>query len=137
MVDRERVLERIDRLDTYLGELRSILPADFEEYRHIERRRSCERLLQISIECLLDACELLVAGLRLGLPAGEDDVLDRVERTGTLSTEAVGLLRSMKGLRNLLVHEYARVDDRLVFDLARERLGDLEAVAREILATLK
>jgi hypothetical protein len=48
MMDRERILARIDQLDTYLSELRQIAPADFKTYCKIEKRRSCERLIQIS-----------------------------------------------------------------------------------------
>jgi uncharacterized protein YutE (UPF0331/DUF86 family) len=46
-------------------------------------------------------------------------------------------LRRMKGLRNLLVHEYGRVNDRIVFELVSRRLGDFEAFKREVLASLR
>jgi len=42
----------------------------------------------------------------------------------------------MRGLRNLLVHEYGRINDELLFDAVHRRLGDFEAVKRELLATL-
>ena len=58
MLDRERVLAKIDALDGYLRELHEILPASFEEYQRIEKRRACERLLQVSIECVIDLCGL-------------------------------------------------------------------------------
>jgi uncharacterized protein YutE (UPF0331/DUF86 family) len=69
LLDRERLLAKIDVLDRYLKELREILPASIEEYKKIEKRRACERLLQVSVECVIDICGLLVIGLRLGLPA--------------------------------------------------------------------
>ena len=50
MLDRERVLVKLDELDTYLAELRKILPASFKQYQAIEKKRSCERLLQLCIE---------------------------------------------------------------------------------------
>ena len=43
----------------------------------------------------------------------------------------------MKGLRNLLVHEYGRINDRLVFETVRERLGDFGAFKAEVLAFLR
>lgn len=42
----------------------------------------------------------------------------------------------MKGMRSILVHEYGRVDDELVFDTVRRRLGDFAALKREILRFL-
>ena len=137
MVDRERVLAKLDELETHLGELRSIAPSGFEEYLAIEKRRACERLLQISVEAVIDTCALLVTGLRLGLPAEEDDLFERLARRGVVPATTVQTLRRMKGLRNLLVHEYGRVDDRLVFETIRDRLGDFQAFKGEVLAFLR
>ena len=43
----------------------------------------------------------------------------------------------MKGLRNLLVHEYGRINDEIVFDTVHRRLGDFDTFKREILAFLR
>ena len=43
----------------------------------------------------------------------------------------------MKGLRNLLVQEYGRVNDPLVFETVSRRLGDFEDFKREVLAFLR
>jgi uncharacterized protein YutE (UPF0331/DUF86 family) len=137
VVDRERILAKLDELDTHLAELRSIAPARFEEYLTVEKRRACERLLQISVEAVIDTCALLVTGLRLGLPAEEDDLFERLTARGVVSRGMADTLRRMKGLRNLLVHEYGRVDDRLVFETVQARLGDFDAFKGEVLGFLR
>ncbi len=138
MIDRERILGKVAELDSYLSELRQILPKSFDEYvRSIEKRRACERLLQIAVEAVIDICAMLVQGLRLGLPAEEDDVFEKLAQHGVLSQKMVETLRRMKGFRNILVHEYGRVDDRIVFDVAVNRLGDFEDFKREVLAALQ
>lgn len=138
MVDRERILGKVAELEGYLSELRQILPESFDEYvRSIEKRRACERILQIAVEAVIDICAMLVQGLRLGLPAEEDDVFDKLAQHGVLSQKMVETLRRMKGFRNILVHEYGRVDDRIVFDVAVNRLGDFEDFKREVLAALQ
>jgi len=85
MLDRERILVKLGDLEGYLKELRAIAPKSFEEYRQIEKKRSCERLLQISVEVMIDICHLFVTGLRLGLPAEEDDIFEKLERAGFVS----------------------------------------------------
>ena len=138
VVDRERILGKMAELDGYLNELRQILPKSFDDYvRSIEKRRACERLLQIAVEAVIDICAMLVQGLRLGLPAEEDDVFEKLAQHGVLSQKMVETLRRMKGFRNILVHEYGRVDDRIVFDVAVNRLCDFEDFKREVLATLQ
>ncbi len=138
MIDRERVLAKLDELEGYLRELRQIAPKLFEEYEaSIEKRRACERLLQIAVEAVLDVCALLVRGLRLGVPAEEDDLFDKLQQAKVLSEEMVQTLRRMRRFRNLLVHEYGRIDDRLVFEIIQTRLEDFEAFKREILNALQ
>lgn len=56
LMDRERILGKLRALDTYLAELQEILPQSFEEFQKIEKKRACERLLQISIEAVIDIC---------------------------------------------------------------------------------
>jgi len=138
MLDRDRILAKLDELDGYGRELRQIVPQTFEEYlQKVEKRRATERLLQISVECILDVCHLFVSGLRLGLPAQEDDLVGRMDAAGLISPDLAGLLRRMRRFRNILVHEYGEVDDHIVFETARERLADLVRFRGEILKALE
>lgn len=137
MLDRERILAKIDTLDGYLRELRTIAPASFEEYTTIEKRRACERLLQVSIECVIDICGLLVTGLRLGLPAVEEDLFEKLAQAGLISQPLREMLRRMKGFRNILVHDYRGVDDRIVYEILQNRLDDFEVFKQEILQILR
>jgi len=137
VIDRERILARFDELDGYLRELRQIMPADFEAYRQVEKKRACERLLQVSIECVIDICGLIVAGLRLGLPGEEDDLFEKLYDAGVITGEMRAALHKMKGLRNILVHEYGRIDDRIVYEALQERLGDFALFRTEVLASLR
>ena len=137
MVDRDRVLAKLDELDGYLDELRSVAPRDLEEYARVEKRRSCERLLQLAVETTIDTCAMLVTGLRLGLPGEESDLFEKLSHRGALSPDTVATLQRMKGMRNILVHEYGRVDDALVFETVRDHLADFDVFKREVLALLR
>jgi uncharacterized protein YutE (UPF0331/DUF86 family) len=136
MLDRERILGKIDVLDAYLSELAQIIPVSFKDYLKVEKKRSCERLLQLSIECVMDICKLFVVGLRLGLPAEENDILDKMRKKGIISSRMHTTLKKMRGLRNILVHEYTAVDDEFIFKTAKTKLGDFRAFKKEILKTL-
>ncbi|MBI1744107.1 DUF86 domain-containing protein [Candidatus Acetothermia bacterium] len=137
MIDSNRILAKLDELESYLEELRQIRPASFEEYQKIEKRRACERLLQISVESVIDVCTLLVSGLRLGLPSEENDIFEKLTRANVISPVMQETLKKMKGFRNLLVHEYGRVNDQMVFEFLRLELGDFEKFKEEILQFLK
>ena len=138
MIDRDRILTKLDDVDGYLVELRSIAPERLEEYlKGIEKRRACERLLQVCIAGAIDVCALLVTGLRLGLPGEEDDLFEKLAGRAVISRQMGATLRRMKGLRNILVHEYGRLDDALVFEMIQTRLEDFAAFKREVIAFLR
>jgi uncharacterized protein YutE (UPF0331/DUF86 family) len=89
--------------------------------------------LQLAIEAATDICGLLVAGLRLGLPAEERDAFEKLGQAGVISPAITATLKRMRGFRNILVHEYTRVDDRIVYDAASARLGEFDAFIGEVL----
>ncbi len=116
MMDRERIPSKLDELDSYLGELEKIAPRNLDEYvSSVEKRRACEKLLDISIEFVIDACNLLVSGMRLGLPGGEGDLFVKLERAGAISSELGDTPKRMRAFRNILVQRYGRVDDKSVY----------------------
>ena len=137
MLDEERILAKLDELEGYLTELHAIAPENLKEYRRIEKKRSCERLLQLCIECVIDMCRILVSGLRLGLPADENDLFEKLNKNGIVTPSVKRLLRQMRGFRNILLHEYASVDDELVFKYGKTRLGDFEKIRKQILDVLR
>ncbi len=137
MLDRERILAKIAEFEGYLRELQAIVPRSFEEFRQIEKKRACERLLQISIEAMVDICHLFLTGLRLGLPAEEEDLFEKLEGAGIIPLSLKETLKEMKGFRNILVHEYGAVDDQIVYGAVKTRLGDFDAFKREMLRALE
>ena len=137
MVDRERVLAKLDALHGYERELGVVLPASLNDYKaSLEKRRATERLLQISVECVLDICGLLVAGLRLGLPAEEENLFDRLEQALVFSPDLVRTLRAMRRFQNILVHEHGAVDDEIVFRLACRLSLDVKLFTTEVTRAL-
>ena len=136
-LDRERIHIKVAQLDGYLHELADIAPRAFAEYQGVEKKRACERLLQLSVEVVIDICSILVTGQRLGLPAEEEDLIQKLTEGQVLSLEIGARIREMKGFRNVLVHEYTRIDDRLVYQALTERLKDFGVFKQEVLAYLK
>lgn len=136
-MDKERILAKLDEMEQYLSELQSIIPDSFEEYqRSIKTKRAAERLLQITIEAVMDTCALLVKELKLGLPSAEEEFLEKLEGK-VLEPATLENLKRMKSFRNLLVHGYAKIDDAKVFEILEDRLGNFEDFKAQVLKFLK
>jgi len=137
-VDKERILSKLAELDGYLHELEEISPKSYKAYKtSIEKKRACERILHISIECVIDICNMLASELKLGLPSTQEDLFQKLESSHIISNQIVGNLKKMKSFRNIIVHRYGIVDDELVYGILKNNLGDFLDFKKEILEFLK
>jgi len=80
--------------------------------------------MEFAIEDVLDICAIINTDLALGIPSADDDILDHLAAAGIIDTEVIGKVRRMRGFRNIVVHRYGRIDDRLAFSLLHEQLPD-------------
>jgi uncharacterized protein YutE (UPF0331/DUF86 family) len=101
MLDKERILGKVDDLNSYLDELKQVVPTNYEEYQKIEKKRSCERLLQLCIECAVDVCKLFVSGLKLGLPSEENDLFDKMQKRKIISKKMGSLLKPVQYFKSM------------------------------------
>ncbi len=137
-VDKERVLSKVAELDGYLHELEEISPESYRVYKtSIEKKRACERLLHISVECVLDVCSILASELKLGLPSTQEDLFERLESSHIVSKKVASNLKKMRSFRNIIVHRYGIVDDELVYKILKNNLGNFLDFKKEILEFLK
>ncbi len=138
MLDRERILSKVSELKGYLEKLKEIIPKNLEEYEQSElNRRACERLLQISIECVLDICDIIFSGLKLGVPASEEDIIEKLNRAKVITDGTTDKLKEMKRMRNVLVHSYPYVDDEKIFRSLTKEIKDFDIFVNEVLNYLK
>ncbi len=137
-MDKKRIFSKFEEMDKYLEELNEIKPSNFDEYKNlIEKKRACERLLQIIIESVIDVCNIITSDLRLGIPADEEDMFTKLEKKSVITKKIKNILINIKGMRNVLVHKYDIVKDELVFEAISKKLGDFERFRTEILGFLK
>lgn len=131
MLDRARLLAKLDELEGYLRELERRTPPTLLAYmKDLGPRLEVERLLHIGIECAVDAAELFVEGLRLGLPDSEAGLARRLAEAGVLEQDDADLFREMQRFRNVLVHRYGTLDPAKVHANALRGPRDLRRIAR-------
>ncbi len=133
-MDKKRILSKIRELDSYIGELEDILPSNLNEYiEDSEKRRACERLLQISLEVMIDIYYIIGSSLKITIPSDEEDIISNLCAKKIISKDLASISIEMKGFRNILVHKYGVVDDEQVYEILSEKLSDFELFKKEIL----
>lgn len=124
-MDKDRIFEKIDELEKYLRELDEYLPEDEDEYLNNGLiKRACERAFQLASENLLDICNLIISEKGFGMPADSKDCVRKLAENGVIPGSLSTRLEELVGFRNLLVHQYGRVDDSKAYSYLKIELKD-------------
>jgi len=111
-LDKNRLIEKMDELEKYLREFEEYLPEDEEDYLNSGmRKRACERAFQLATENLLDICNLIISEEGFGIPADSKDCVRKLKENGVITVSLSSRLEELIGFRNLIVHQYGRIDD--------------------------
>ncbi|MCX6030232.1 MAG: DUF86 domain-containing protein [Chloroflexi bacterium] len=92
-------------------------------------RRSVERCLQVTVEVCLDIGRRLIALEGFRFPHDNQDVFKVLAEEKVVSALLLIGLQDFARFRNLIVHDYARIDDGKVYQLLKTRLDDFDAFA--------
>ena len=98
-------------------------------------RDIAERNLQVAIQCCLDIANRLISFADAPRPSDYHEAILRLGELGVLPVDFARRLAPMAGLRNVLVHEYVRLDWERVY-ASLQGIGDLERFGRCVRAWL-
>jgi len=129
-----RVKDKINEIEKFLGELESFLPASFEEYKNDYRIRAvCERYFEKIIKAIIDLAFIIVKEKNFKQPEYEKQVFDILVESNIISQKLSRKLQDAKGMRNIIAHEYGKIDDDLVFEsITKEIIRDANEFIRLI-----
>ncbi len=117
MENADLINEKLLNLTTYINELKKIKPDTFEKYStDTIRRYAAERLIQLIIDLALDINNIILSSMKKP-PANDyyNSFIDLIE-LNILDRELAYDIAPSTGLRNRLVHEYERIDDKIVYE---------------------
>ena len=134
MVNPNIVASRIHKIRECVGFLRKIAQITNEEsfLKDPFLSASAERYVQVAIQAALDICNHIVADLGLEAPSEYRQVPDILAERKLLPVRLAKRMTSMIGLRNILVHEYLKLDRRLVYKTIKKDLGDFEKFVKAV-----
>jgi uncharacterized protein YutE (UPF0331/DUF86 family) len=126
LVDANIISSRIHRIRECVGFLKKIGEITNEDsfLKDPFLAGSAERYLQVAIQAVIDICNHIVADLGLEAPSEYRQVPEILANNKLLPGRLSNRLASMIGLRNILVHEYLKVDRKLVYQIIQNDLGD-------------
>lgn len=140
MVDEPRVAALLQRIEDEVEDLeRSAARDDDEVTGDADALPAMKYRLIVAIEAATDIAEHVIAAEGLRPSTSFADSFTSLREAGWLAADLSDRLSDAARFRNLLVHQYAEVDDARVVEIARTRLVDLHdfvsTIAQRVLAT--
>jgi uncharacterized protein YutE (UPF0331/DUF86 family) len=126
LTGRERIREKLVELTSYVDDLTKLQSLDWTEFQvDVMLRRGVERTLQVAVECALDIGNMVISLNQWRAPESNRDVFQVLVEHGVLPPPLADRFLKMASFRNILVHEYTRVDPAIVFALLKKTPDDL------------
>lgn len=130
MVKKDVVASRLQRLQEYLGTLRAVQKIELEKFKKDPFvHGTAERYLHLSIECLLDIGNHVISDRGFRKPETYSEILEILAEEGVVSLELSRRMAGMAAFRNVLVHDYLRLDLDKVYKVINDHLKDFEELA--------
>ena len=127
MVKREIVITRLNKLKEYIDFLKNIKNHSKEEYLGDPFiYGASERFLHLSIECVLDISNHVIADMRFRRPESNRDIFKILCDNNIIDKTLSSNLTNMAGFRNILVHDYVRLDREMVYEIIINHIKDIE-----------
>lgn len=130
-----RIDDKIKEVELYLCQLNEVIPVSLEKYAgHFKIKLMCERLFEKIVETLVDLAYLIINENKFKSPENDEQAFYIMGDNKIISNELAEKLRGAKGMRNIIAHEYGKVDDELVYEaVSNELINDTQEFIKSIL----
>jgi len=104
--------------------------------RNWKTQRIVERTLQILVEVCMDIANHIISDQGMRLPTGYADTFKVLAENRVISRKLSGTMEKMAKFRNVIVHQYEKIDPAIVISILHKNLGDFEKYKKAIIKQL-
>jgi uncharacterized protein YutE (UPF0331/DUF86 family) len=134
MIDKNLIMAKAAKVDEHLKRIkvkRSVKLAEF--LGDLDRQESILFNLQMAVQNCIDIAAHVLSDDELGVAGSTNEMFYMLQENGYLTLELTEKMVAAAGFRNLVVHEYGKIDLTKVYQIAHEDVDDLEEYLRAIL----
>lgn len=131
LVRPEIIAARLERLKVYLNTLKAVKKFGLKRFKDDPFiHGAAERYLHLSIECLLDIGNHIIADRHCRKPETYSEIFEILAGEKIISTRLLGELNGLAAFRNLLVHDYLKLDRDKIYEIIQSKLKCFEKLAK-------
>lgn len=138
LVDKEQVILRLQRLKEYLKILKLLKKFSLKEIEKDPfKTGALLHYLQLSAEISIDIGQTIISAENFAIPQDSAQIFVILNKEKILPANLAKTFSSVARFRNLLVHEYVKVDLNRVYHYLKSELDQFEYFAQAIAKYLK
>lgn len=138
MVDKALVLRKIERIETYLKQVRQKKDPGFEVFKKDKDLQSVVlfNLIQ-SIQACIDIGSHIISDSEWEAPGSQADIFEILSQKKIITKPLSQRMIKMIGFRNRIVHEYEKIDLRIAYEVWRKNIKDIEKYCKSVVMKYK
>lgn len=134
----EHIIAKFDQIRENIQLIEKNLSKSFVEFEKLGIvKDGIYKRYEYSVELVIDILSLINAELKLGIPNGTSDIIDQLLKNEILDEGLADIIRGMKGFRNILVHRYGKLEDKLAYKIIVDNLSDFQIIENQIMTVLR
>ncbi|MEG3225542.1 MAG: hypothetical protein BME94_08580 [Methanobacteriales archaeon Met13] len=131
-LDEELIQLRIDIIERNLVEIKAIISEGYHQFNY-RTELAAKHALQESIKACIDISNHIIASRGFRRPNDYRDLFLVLEENQIIDKNLSLKLQAMAKFRNLLVHRYAEMDQKRLFQIMTVDTDDFRAFIKQIL----
>lgn len=137
MVDKLLIGRKLAHLDIYLKQIKEFANISISKYKNDwKTQRIVERTLQILIEECIDIANHIISDEGMRLPTGFADSFQVLLENKILNRKLFETMEKMAKFRNVVIHQYEKIDPAIVGSILQKNLVDFEKYKKAIIKYL-
>lgn len=133
MVNRDIVVTKIANIQKSIDRLKEKKGLDLDAFSQDRDMQDIVLLnLQTAIQGCIDIASHIISDNNWGVPGSLAGLFDTLCEKKVINDHTRKIMRSMTAFRNLIVHEYARLDMSKVYEIYTSRLSDFNVFLKQI-----
>jgi len=137
LVDSDLILAKAGSVKRHLRRVIEKRNTDLQSFlEDIDRQESILINLQMAVQNCIDIAAHIISEEGFGVPGSTNEMFYLLEENGYLDRNLTEKMVKAVGLRNLIVHEYSKIELEQIFEIAQNDIKDLNEYLVAILNKL-
>ena len=137
MADSDLILARAGSVRSHLKRVFEKRNVDLDGFlKDIDRQESILFNIQMAVQNCIDIAAHIIGENGLGVPGSTTEMFYLLEKHGYLNHDLTGRMVKAVGFRNLIVHEYGKIELEQVYEIAQNDITDLNEYLKAIIKKL-